>query len=264
MPGTSPSQTDHTLSTLGRNIRFYILASTASISLLVISVLRLAVESDQLFYIRVEQLFGYLCILYWYIALLISPLKRVVGETTPMQLLAFGRRAIGVSAAWFALLHVFVSLWGQIGGISGLALLPTRFAWSLGLGTVALIILLLMAATSFNKVIAFMTFPRWKWLHRLGYFGGVLAMAHLWMVGTHMAYLGFKVVIFVLLTTLFRLESLRVAQNIVKNRPVLAGKESIISIGIWVVATALLLFLPQLMTNSSDHYHLGMLLGSRA
>ena len=69
--------------------------------------------------------------------------------------------------------------------------------------------------------------------------GGVLAMVHLWMVGTHMAYLGFKVVIFVLLTTLFRLESLRVAQNIVKNRPVLAGKVSIISIGIWVVATAL-------------------------
>lgn len=261
MSGARSSQADRTLPMLGSNIRFYILASTACISILAICALRLNVESDQLFYIRVEQLFGYLCILYWYIALIISPLNRAQGDTAIIQLLSFGRRAIGVSAAWFALLHVGVSLWGQIDGLAGLALLPTRFAWSLSLGTIALVILLLMAVTSFNKVIAFMTFPRWKWLHRLGYIGGILAMIHLWMVGTHMAYLGFKVVIFVLLTTLFRLEGLRVAQNIVKNRPALANQETAIALGIWIIATVLLLFLPQLMTNSSEHYHVGALLG---
>jgi hypothetical protein len=104
-----------TLKTLTSNSRFYILLSSFLISLLVISDLRLNFASDQLFYIRSEQVFGLLAMVYWYIALIISPLKSVIG-THSLRQATFARRAIGVSAAYFVLLHAVIATWGQLGG----------------------------------------------------------------------------------------------------------------------------------------------------
>jgi len=52
------------------NPRFYILATAVTLSVLIPSWLRLTVPSDQLFVIRVEQVFGYLCMVCWYVALI--------------------------------------------------------------------------------------------------------------------------------------------------------------------------------------------------
>lgn len=238
------------------NVRFYILAATLCISILVASLLQLQIPSDQLFLIRTEQVFGYLCILYWYVALLISPLQKRLGDRfgSSLSYLAFSRRAIGVSAFYFALLHVGISLWGQIGGLGSLLLLPDRFLWSVGFGTIALIILLLMAATSFNRIVAFMTLPRWKWLHRLGYLGGILAMLHLWMIGTHIAYIEFRAVIFVLLAMLLWLESLRLTDVLTKKYPTRHKRKVAIGIFLWLVAMGLLLLLPTLVSSNTDHH----------
>src|SRR3989338_9235315 len=129
------------------NSRFYILASSALISLLVISYVRLQVSSDQVFYIRSEQLFGLLSIMYWYVALIISPLGYAVGKQRLVHL-AFARRAIGVSACYFAALHISIATWGQLGGMSGIAHLPDSFKLSMTGGFIAFIILFLMAMTS--------------------------------------------------------------------------------------------------------------------
>lgn len=245
-----------TLSKLSGNPRFYILASAVALSLFIPSYLRLQIPSDQLFYIRVEQIFGYICIILWYIALLISPLHKRLGGRFGTGYLVFARRAVGVSAAYFALLHVIVTLLGQMNGFQGLLLLPDRFLWALGLGSISLVILMLMAATSFDRVIAYMTYRRWKWLHRLGYIGGIFVLLHMWMIGTHLSYLTFRSAIFVMLAILVGFESIRIAENLAKKYPQLQQKKTLISVLLWLVVIGLLLALPQFIDPSANH-HIG-------
>ncbi len=193
---------------LFNNSRFYILVSTILLSLIVASATRLTIPSDQLFYIRTQQLYGLICIFYWYAALAISPLGYVVGKQR-MKHLEYARRAIGVSAAYFALLHAGIALWGQLGGVTGVLTLSPLFQWSLAAGVFGVIVLTAMAATSFDKVITFMTFRRWKWLHRLVYAGGVLAVLHIWSIGTHVGYSVVQLIAFVALAGLSGLEMFR-------------------------------------------------------
>lgn len=195
------------------NTRFYILATSILLSIATAAYLRLQIPSDQLYYIRTQQVFGLLCIFYWYLALVISPIGYVIGKHRTKRL-EFARRAIGVSAAYFATLHAAVALWGQLGGISEVSLLPTLFKWSLAGGATALIILLIMAATSFDKVVSFMTFRKWKWLHRLVYFGLILVVLHIWTIGTHLAYPQVQWVAFVALAILSGLELFRTTKLI--------------------------------------------------
>lgn len=246
--------THKTLANLHHNARFYILLATIAVSILIAGSLRLLVPSDQLFTIRVQQVFGYLCLIYWYFALIISPLGRVYTNKPVMALLQFSRRGLGVSAAYFALLHVIIALWGQLGGISGALLLPSWFIWSFAYGLVGLIILTLMAATSFDKVITFMTFRRWKWLHRFGYIGGTLVLMHVWMIGTHMAYLSFRSIIFIMLALLLLLESLRICSLLAKKYKPFRSDRLELAVAIWLVLTIALFIAPNLIGNYQDHH----------
>jgi len=241
------------------NVRFYILAASVALSIFIPSWLRLQTSSDQLLFIRTEQVFGFVCLLYWYAALIISPLKKAVGPRFNWQYLVFSRRALGVSAAYFALLHVIISLWGQIGGISSLGLLPQRFVWSIVFGIIGLIILLAMATTSFDKIIERMGFRNWKWLHRLGYIGGVLALLHVWIIGTHVAYVSFQTVFFILLAGLFWLESQRLASILSDKYTRWQHQKSLIGVLLWFSAVSVLLALPTLLENNSDHHAITML-----
>lgn len=244
-----------TLTNLHLNSRFYILASSFALSLLVAASLRLHIVSDQLYYIRLQQLFGYLCIIYWYSALIISPLGRIYKNKAVMGLLQFSRRGLGVSAAYFALLHVFVALWGQLGGLSGALLLPDWFLWSFAFGSIGLLTLSLMAITSFDKVIAIMTFPRWKWLHRLGYIGGIFVLIHIWMIGSHMSYVGFRSVIFVMLAFLLFLESLRISSLLAKKYKPFQQDRLEFGIAMWLVAVTILFVTPSLIGNYQDRHN---------
>lgn len=236
------------------NPRFYILASSVCASIIVASLVRLSVASDQLFLIRTEQLFGYIAIIYWYCALLVTPLQNTFGDRSSIRYLVFCRRAIGVSAAYFATLHVAIGLWGQLGGLAGLALLPPHFLVAVILGFIAFVILAAMAVTSFDKIIKLMTFPRWKLLHRFGYLAGILAMLHIWMIGTHMSYAPLQVVSFVLLVILFRLEAARLAGSLAKKRPQIAHKKVIVTTALWLAMTAGLLLLPRAVGDFNDHH----------
>lgn len=239
------------------NSRFYILVSSFLLSIVAVAYLRLEIPSDQLFYIRTQQVFGLLCILYWYTALVISPIGYVIGKQR-MRHIEFARRAIGVSAFYFALMHAAVALWGQLGGPSQLQFLPSLFKLSLLGGTIALVVLLVMAATSFDKIIGFMTFRRWKWLHRLVYFGGIMAVLHIWSIGTHLTYSTVQLAALIALVLLAGLELFRVTKLV--NRTYLRfGKieAATLFLSMWIVVTLLILSIPVLVQNyhgqHSDH-----------
>ena len=240
---------------LFNNSRFYILLTTVLLSIFVMSFTRMTIATDQLFYIRSQQLYGFLCILYWYLALIISPIGYVIGKQR-IKHLVFSRRAIGVSAAYFAVLHASVAFWGQLGGISGFGLLPSLFKWSIIAGLIGVIVLLLMAATSFDKVINIMTYRKWKWLHRLVYAGGVLAVLHIWSIGTHLGSVLVQIVSFVALIILSGLELFRIATLLSKKHQLLNVKKyfNLFFLATWLVVILLIGSIPKVVDSYRDNH----------
>lgn len=241
--------TKHKNNSLLHNTRFYILATSVLLSVAVAAYFRLQIPSDQLYYIRTQQMFGLLCILYWYMALTISPIGYIIGKHRTKRL-EFARRAIGVSAAYFATLHAVIALWGQLGGLQEITLLPPLFKWSLAGGAVALAVLLIMAATSFDRAISFMTFRKWKWLHRLVYCGLILVVLHIWTIGTHLAYPEVGWIAFIALAILSGLELFRVTK-LVNNKYLHFNKTeaATLFISAWTIVIVLIACIPALVQN---------------
>lgn len=239
------------------NSRFYILVSSILLSLMVLAWMRLQITSDQLFYIRTQQVYGLLCVFYWYIALAISPVGYVIGKHRTKKI-EFARRAIGVSAFYFALLHGVIALWGQLGGLGQVQYLPMLFKLSLLGSTIAFAILMLMAATSFDAVVKFMTLRRWKWLHRLVYAGGILAIIHVWTIGTHLAYSNIQITAFLALIILGGLEMFRVTKLVNAKYLHLARTEAgMLFLSFWAIVILLIGAIPIFINNyhsrHSDH-----------
>jgi len=237
-----------TLRNLCNNSRFYVLAGTLLIALGLAAALRLAIDDSQLYVIRLEQLYGFMAIAYWYAALLISPLSKLWSTSRAMAFLTFTRRGIGVSAAGLACAHLVVALWGQLGGLGSLGLLPSQFIWALLLGIFATLVLLVMAATSFDKVVKFMTYRRWKLLHRLGYLGGIAVILHVWLIGTHIEYSAVQIAAFVALIILFGLEAWRLAKAL-SGRYSLMQKDVLVTVTvcIWIMLSGALYLVPSLI-----------------
>lgn len=245
------------------NSRFYVLVSTVILSIAVFCYLRIMVGDDQLLAIRTQQVFGFLCIVYWYVALIISPLGYVIGKPK-LRHLAFARRAIGVSAFYFAVLHGAIALFGQLGGIGALGSLPDVFKWALLAGAIALTILGLMAATSFDVVVKKMTYRKWKWLHRFVYFAGVLVILHVWMIGTHMAYSGYQLAAVIALGVLLALEFFGLTRLLNRKYLKLSRSEAgAVFLTMWAIAMGIALALPMLVQNYHSRHtdHVGIVRG---
>jgi sulfoxide reductase heme-binding subunit YedZ len=231
------------------NSRFYILVTSVLLSLAIIGFFRLQIPSDQLYYIRTQQAFGLLGVIFWYFALVISPIGYVIGKHRTKKL-EFARRAIGVSAFYFVLLHGCIALWGQLGGLTELQYLPELFRWSLLGGAIAFGVLLIMTLTSFDRVVKFMTFRKWKWLHRLVYIGGVLALLHIWTIGTHLAYDYVQIAALIALIILSGLELFRVTK-LTNDKYLHLEKAEVITMyfSAWIIVVSLILITPMFVQN---------------
>lgn len=93
------------------------------------------------------------------------------------------RRLLGVSAFWFASLHVIIS-YSSLFKLANPLTLPTTYQQSFLAGSIALLILFAMTATSFDK--AFRGMGKWWFrLHRFVYVALPLILLHALMTGAH-------------------------------------------------------------------------------
>lgn len=234
---------------LSNNSRFYIVAAALIGSVALLAALRLQNPSEELWLMRTQQAYGYISIGLLYLTLIISPIGSVVGRER-IKKLAFSRRAIGVSAFYFAVLHVVIAFFGQLGGFSKLAYQPDIFKWSLGGGLIATIILFVMAITSHDTIIKWMTFPRWKMLHRLVYIAGVLLLLHVWTLGTHLAYGYVQILTYWALVVLLGLEAFRITRFLNRRYLKLARMEAgAVFITLWVIVSVGVLAVPTYLQN---------------
>lgn len=88
---------------------------------------------------------------------------------------ALVRRALGMAAAWLALVHATVAFIGPLRADAS-ALLQTAH---LGAGVAALCVLTLLLATSFAVVVRHARLRFWKELHRLSYVAALLVLQHI-------------------------------------------------------------------------------------
>lgn len=143
--------------------------------------------------IRLQEVYAWTSLGFLLFALLIGPALKVFPRLPGKMLLRDARRMIGIGAAWFALLHAVLS-YDALFRWPNPATLAQVYQRSLALGLLALIVLLLMALTSFNAAMRRMG-PWWFRLHRLVYVAALAALLHAFMVGTHTAQLGAVLVV---------------------------------------------------------------------
>ncbi|MBI3342492.1 ferric reductase-like transmembrane domain-containing protein [Candidatus Curtissbacteria bacterium] len=198
------------LGSLFRNSRFYVLFATVAYSILVflwvVGTSGWGVQAITKL-VRLDALSSLFLL---YIALLIGPMVHVFAALPYKGKLIHARRAIGVSAFYFGLLHGTTAFFGELGGFAGLFYLDIRYLIAISLSFTALLILSAMAATSFDFMIRKLTFARWKALHRLVYVAGTLIVIHALMLGSDFQdlYSPIAQTAFVLLAFLLILEGL--------------------------------------------------------
>lgn len=117
------------------------------------------------------------------LVLAVTPLRVVTG--TP-QLARF-RRMLGLFAYFYGVLHLLAYAWFDMGFELEDILRDIPKRPFILVGTLALVLLTLMAATSFNRAIRWLGAARWQALHRTVYAVAGLAVLHFfWMrAGKH-------------------------------------------------------------------------------
>jgi sulfoxide reductase heme-binding subunit YedZ len=112
------------------------------------------------------------------LVLLVTPLRVWAGWPQLARL----RRMLGLFVFFYASLHWLSYAWFDMGLVwqDIVADVPKRPF--ILVGTLAWLLLLALAATSFNRAIRWMGAARWQWLHRAVYLVALLAVLHFfWM-----------------------------------------------------------------------------------
>ncbi|MEJ0073386.1 MAG: ferric reductase-like transmembrane domain-containing protein [Candidatus Saccharibacteria bacterium] len=167
------------------NSRFWILAAAVTLSVNIIGFVQLMVPPGSLQTIRIEQIFGFVSLALLYTAILASPLTKVFPNLPGKKAYLHARRAIGVSAFYYAFLHVYITFFQQLNGFSGMKYLDRTYSLSLLAGAFALAVLFIMAATSFDRIVDHMGYKHWKLLHRLVYLASLAILLHVMLIGPH-------------------------------------------------------------------------------
>lgn len=112
------------------------------------------------------------------LVLAVTPLR----VTTGWSVLARYRRMLGLFVFFYASLHWLAYAWFDMGFDLGEILVDVPKRPFILVGTVAWLLLLALAATSFNRAIRTLGAARWQALHRSVYAVAVLAILHFfWM-----------------------------------------------------------------------------------
>lgn len=167
-----------------QNIRKIILSFSALLASGIYIYVLIALNSERLQTIRLIQLYAFISTIYLYFSLLASPLYAVFPNLPFRVIYIKARRALGVSAFFFAILHGAIAFFGSLGGFAGLGFLSNNYLVAISLGFTTLIILGLLTLTSTNAMVRKLG-GRWKPLHRLVYVAGIFIVIHALMLGTH-------------------------------------------------------------------------------
>ncbi len=162
----------------------FALATTWATFLYVYSANQFAVTSAAVSYL--SRMYGLSALVGLGCVLIVGLLRAYFPRSFADSALLHVSRGVGLSTFLLASLHLLCSFFGNLDGTLGaLAFLSTRHQWALIFSATAFGILFLMAITSVDRIISWMTFKRWKLLHRFVYAVCILVVLHAFMIGSH-------------------------------------------------------------------------------
>jgi DMSO/TMAO reductase YedYZ heme-binding membrane subunit len=172
--------------------------------------------------IRISQLYAFAASILLYFTLLPSPLFALFPNVPIRPIYIKARKAFGLSAALFALLHAYFAFFKLLGGIEGLPFLTPKYTQAILLSTISLFILAIMSFTSIT-IVQQKYIPYWRKIHRLVYIAGIFTILHAFILGTHFTkWESFYVQSAVIaLTLLLTLEAFRIDTYLSKKIPLL-------------------------------------------
>lgn len=201
------------------NIRFYVLLTSSMVAGSIYFWAVTTFQGEGLQIINLTQTYALTAVIYLYFTLLASPLVRLFPGFPFRAKYIQARRAIGVSAFFFGAVHAYFAFFGELGGFESLLFLNSTYLIAITLSTAALIILTLMALTSFDFMIDKLGYKRWKFLHRFVYLAGFFIIIHALMLGSSFSDLSTAIpVIFgTALVFLLLLESVRIYKYLLQK-----------------------------------------------
>ncbi len=199
-------------------IRYIILSTSMLLAGAIFYFTIIGSENISLAYIKLVQIYALCAVVYLYFALLASPLYKTFPLLPLKAVYIKARKAIGVSAFLFALLHAEFAFFKILGGLQGIQVLEGRVVIAISLGNASLFILGIMAVTSLDALIKKLG-RYWKPLHRLVYFAGILTIAHALMLGSHFTDISRAIpkIFFTALLILLSLETARIYSFLKKH-----------------------------------------------
>lgn len=142
-------------------------------------------KTEQLFFLRLTEIYGILAVIYLYITLIISPFYAIFSDYPFATLLRLAKRPIGQGAFVFALIHATIGFFKQLAGFKGVFFLSGSDLISFFAGLGALLILTILGITSADWAVRLLGGKEWKLLHRFTYVAGVLVVLHMFLFGSH-------------------------------------------------------------------------------
>lgn len=132
---------------------------------------------------RLHEAYGWASLVCLVVAMAVGPAYKLIPRLPGAALMRDARRMIGIGAAWFAILHASVAYLGAFQAINPLQL-TVLYQQGFVIGGGALLILIVLAATSFNAAMRSLG-VWWFRIHRLVYPAAALAVWHAFMIGVH-------------------------------------------------------------------------------
>lgn len=164
-------------------VRLYIALAITLVTLEVWWWAGVAYGGSILFATRLEEVYAWLSIGLVSLAVMIGPAYHIWPRLPGKVIMYDARRLIGIGGAWFASLHVGI-VYMALFKTADLFELPGAYRRSFALGIVALLILLAMAFTSFDRALRDLGIW-WFRLHRLVYVALLLGLFHALTIGVH-------------------------------------------------------------------------------
>jgi sulfoxide reductase heme-binding subunit YedZ len=166
-----------------KNVRFYVLCFSFILSAILAIYVNNSFEGA-IKIIRITQAYALTSVAFLYLTLLAGPF--VYNFETPWNgQFIKARRALGVSAFYFAFLHFLYAFFGEIGGLSAFLSLDFKYMFAALLNLISLIILAVMAATANDYMIKKLKYKKWKFIHRFVYVVAVFTLIHALLLGEH-------------------------------------------------------------------------------
>jgi DMSO/TMAO reductase YedYZ heme-binding membrane subunit len=161
-----------------------IVGGSLVLSIAVYAYISLHTQSANLRLVQLEEFYGFMSIILLFKAVIARPLYRVFPTLSFKALHYRCLGGLGISCFYFALLHGVIGFFGLLQGVQGLPFLTTKELVSITLGFLAILILSIMAATSWNWMMRKLG-ERWKVVHRFVYFAVTAIVVHVLLIGSH-------------------------------------------------------------------------------